>query len=151
MSAQRRLVIGRRLLQQVLEHCLEEKPVEACGILAGKGGRVTCAYAADNARRSTVFYEVDPEQQGEALRRIAERGEELLGIYHSHPKAPAVPSQSDIAQAVHYPDAIRLIVSLDGPTEVGAFRIADGRVEEVPLQVLERLGGDFCDLRGWRG
>ena len=89
---------------------------------------------------------MDPEQQGEALRRIAERGEELLGIYHSHPKAPAVPSQSDIAQAVHYPDAIRLIVSLDGPTEVGAFRIADGRVEEVPLQVLERLGGDFCDL-----
>ncbi len=150
MGAPCRLVIGRRLLQQVLEHCLEEKPVEACGILAGKGGRVTCAYAADNARRSTVFYEVDPEQQEEALRRIAERGEELLGIYHSHPRAPAVPSKSDIAHAVHYPDAIRLIVSLDGPTEVGAFRIADGRVEEVPLQILEGLDGEFFDLRTWR-
>ena len=151
MSAQRRLVIGRRLLQQVLEHCLEEKPLEACGILAGKQGEVTSAFATDNARRSTVFFEVDPEQQKEALHRVAEQGEELLGIYHSHPKAPAVPSQSDIAHAVHYPEAVRLIVSLDGPTDVRAFRIADGQVEEVDLQILEGLQGQFHDLRRWRG
>lgn len=149
--AERRLIIGRRLLQQVLEHCLEEKPLEACGILAGRQGLVTTVFATDNARRSTIYYEVDPEQQEEALRRIAERGEALLGIYHSHPRAPAAPSANDIEQAVHYPDAIRLIVSLDGPTDVGAFLIRNGQAEEVPMQILEGLDGVFCDLRGWRG
>jgi len=152
VSAQRWLIIGRRLLQQVLEHCLEEKPLEACGVLAGRNGVVTTVFATDNAKRSTIFYEVDPEQQEEALQLIRERGEELLGIYHSHPRAPAVPSGNDIEQAVHYPDAIRLIISLDGPTDVGAFLIADGRVKEVSLQILEGLDGEFHDLRRhWRG
>ncbi len=149
--SERRLIIGRRLLQRVLEHCLEEKPLEACGILAGREGVVTSVFATDNARRSPVFYEVDPEQQEEALRQIAERGEELLGIYHSHPRAPAVPSQNDIEQAVHYPDAVRLIISLNGPTDVGAFLIASGQAVKVPLQIMEGLEGQFHDLRVWRG
>jgi len=145
--AERRLIIGRRLLQHVLEHCLEEKPLEACGILAGTNGCVRTVFATDNARRSPVCFEVDPSQQEEALRRIAEQGEELLGIYHSHPRAPAVPSGNDIGQAVHYPDAVRLIVSLDGPTDVGAFLIRNGRVDQVHLDISDELSGTYHDLR----
>ncbi|MBP2017209.1 proteasome lid subunit RPN8/RPN11 [Symbiobacterium terraclitae] len=145
--AARRLVIGRRLLQRMLEHCLEEKPLEACGILAGTNGYVNAVYATDNARRSPVSYQVDPEQQEEALRRIAAAGEGLLGIYHSHPSAKAVPSRSDIEYAVHYPDAVRLIISLDGPIDVGAFLIRDGQVEPVHLHIRDGLGGTYYDLR----
>ncbi|HWI66473.1 MAG TPA: M67 family metallopeptidase, partial [Symbiobacteriaceae bacterium] len=127
--APRPLVIGQHLIQRILEHCLEEKPFEACGILTGKDGRVLHAYATDNIRRSPIYYEVDPEQQEYVLRRMEEQGEELVAIYHSHPTAAAVPSANDIRLAVYYPDAVRVIVSLAGPAVVKAFLIQNGKVD----------------------
>lgn len=144
----RRLVIPQHLLQRVLEHCLEEKPYEACGILTGREGRVRHAYATDNSKRSPVFYEVDQAQQELVLRTMAERGEELVGIYHSHPTSPAVPSSTDIKMAVHYPEACRVIVSLVGPADIRAFQIQNGRVRGVKLVALAGERGEWHDLRG---
>lgn len=144
---ERRLMIGQHLLQRILEHCLEEKPYEACGILTGRAGRVLCAYATDNIKRSPVLYEVEPEQQENVLREMAERGEELVGIYHSHPTAPAQPSLNDVNLAVHYPDAFRVIISLAGPTDVRAFLIQEGKVRDVMIAILTDVGGQFHDLR----
>jgi len=143
----RRLIIGKQLLQRILEHCMEEKPYEACGILTGKAGRVLHAYATDNAKRSPVFYEVEFEQQERVLSAMEERGEELLGIYHSHPTAPAIPSLNDINQAVHYPDAVRLIISLAGPADLRAFLIREGQVKDVIIAIFSDVGGEFHDLR----
>lgn len=144
---ERRLIIGQHLFQRVLEHCLEEKPYEACGILTGRAGKVLHAYATDNARRSPVFYEVDTEQKDRVLREMAERGEELVGIYHSHPTAPALPSLNDVNQAVHYPEAYRVIISLGGPTDVRAFLIQNGKVRDVMIAIFAHAGGEYHDLR----
>lgn len=149
--SERRLVIGQPMLRRILEHCLEEKPLEACGILAGRDDRVLRAYAADNARRSPVQFEVDPEQQEYALREIAAQGDRLVAIYHSHPTAPATPSRNDINEAVNYPEAIRLIISLAGPMEVRAFLITEGRVKPVPLAAPPNLEGIWRDLRQGAG
>lgn len=130
-----------------MEHCLEEKPLEACGILTGKGELVLRAYATENARQSPVFYEVDPVHQATVLREMEERGEELLAIYHSHPTTPAEPSGNDIRMAVHWPDVLRVIVSLAGPTVVRAFLIQKGKVREVPVQTVPDGGGVWEDLR----
>ncbi|HEY3365836.1 MAG TPA: M67 family metallopeptidase [Symbiobacteriaceae bacterium] len=142
-----RLVIGQHLLRRILEQCMEERPYEACGILTGKNGQVLHAYATDNAKRSPVFYEVDAVQQERALRSMAEHGDELIAIYHSHPTAPAVPSINDIRLAVHYPEAIRVIVSLAGPADVRAFLIQDGRVHPVSLESPHDTAGEWLDLR----
>jgi [CysO sulfur-carrier protein]-S-L-cysteine hydrolase len=144
----RRLIIGQHLIQRILEHCLEEKPCEACGILTGRNGRVLHAYATDNVKRSPVYYEVDPEQQQWVLTTMEEQGEELVAIYHSHPTAAAVPSANDIRLAVHYPEAVRVIVSLAGPAVVKAFLIQNGKVLNVELDSPHSAGGVFHDLRG---
>jgi proteasome lid subunit RPN8/RPN11 len=144
---ERRLIIGQHLLRRVLEHCLEEKPYEACGVLTGRAGKVFHAYATDNAKRSPVFYEVDAEQQERILREMEERGEELVAIYHSHPTAPAVPSLNDINQAVHFAEAFRVIISLAGPTDVRAFLIQNGKVCDVMTAIFADGGGEFHDLR----
>ncbi|MGE5672340.1 MAG: Mov34/MPN/PAD-1 family protein [Mycobacterium leprae] len=142
-----RLVIPQPLLQKMLEHCLDERPCEACGILAGRDGHVTSAYATDNTRHSPVYYEVEPTQQEQALKQMAEQHEELVAIYHSHPTAPAKPSQNDIRMAVHYPEAVRVIISLDGPAEVRAFRINGWKVEEIGLAAPVTAEGHWHDLR----
>ena len=59
-----------------------------------------------------------------------------VGVYHSHPRSPAEPSQTDINLA-SYPHWTYLIVSLengDAPV-VRGWRIADGRVKEEPILV----------------
>lgn len=141
------LVIGQHLLQRVLEHCLEEKPFEACGIMTGHDGTVLHVYATENARRSPVFYEVDPVQQAQVLGEMAGRGHELIAIYHSHPTTPAEPSANDIRLAVHWPDALRVIISLAGPSDMRAFLIQHGKVANVPIATLHDLPGEWHDLR----
>jgi proteasome lid subunit RPN8/RPN11 len=144
---ERRLLIPQHLLQSILEHCLDEKPFEACGILTGRAGRVLHAYATDNSKRSPVYYEVEQAQQERVLHDMAERGEELVGIYHSHPTAPAEPSGSDIRLAVHYPDVVRVIISLSGPTSVKAYLIQDGVVWPVRLDSPHQTQGAWHDVR----
>lgn len=51
-------------------------------------------------------------------------GEELVGIYHSHPASIPYPSPTDRLEAF-YPDAVYVLVSLrTGDPELRAFRIA---------------------------
>ncbi len=143
----RRLVIGRHLLYGIFRHCLEEKPNEACGILTGVGDEVLHAYATQNVKRSPVYYEVDPRHQELVLREMEARGEELIGIYHSHPTTDAWPSATDIRLGVHYPDALRVIISLAGPTDIAAFLIRDGQARRVPLEIRQASVGQWHDLR----
>jgi proteasome lid subunit RPN8/RPN11 len=68
---------------------------------------------------------------------IEDRGEEIAGIYHSHTKSPAEPSQTDINLAENWPEPLYLICSLadaDAP-QVRAFEIRDSGVREVDLDV----------------
>lgn len=145
------LFIGKHLLQRMLEHCMDERPNEACGILTGRAGRVLHAYATASSKRSPVFFEVDTEHQHHVLEETERFQDELLAIYHSHPTAPAVPSLNDIQQAVHWPEAIRMIISLSGRTEVRAYRISHGQVREVQVLQLADQTGEWVDLRGLPG
>jgi proteasome lid subunit RPN8/RPN11 len=145
---ERRLVVSQLLIRRILEHCLDEKPNEACGILSGRGERVMTAWATQNARQSPTAYEVEVSHQERALVGIRRRKEELLAIYHSHPTAPAYPSGNDIRMAVHWPEALRVIVSLSGNRSVAkAFRIVGNAVEEIPIVTTATPYGDWQDLR----
>ena len=70
------------------------------------------------------------------MQTIEAAGEELVGIYHSHTKSPAYPSQTDINLA-GWPDAVYLIASLADPDspDVKGFWIRDGKIEEDGLDV----------------
>ena len=124
--------IERKHLSEIVSHAREEAPREACGILAGRDGRVLRLYRARNADPSPTSYSLEPEQQYRIFKDIEDRGLELVAIYHSHPSSPATPSDKDIKQA-YYPEASYLVVSLADPLEpqVRAFRICEeGAVED---------------------
>ncbi len=84
----------------------------------------------------TTRYVIDPREQLKAFRSIDAAGEELVGIYHSHPVSQPYPSPTDRAEA-HYRDAFYVLVSLrTGKPEVRAFRIgADDFIREVTLSI----------------
>jgi proteasome lid subunit RPN8/RPN11 len=89
-------------------------------------------FRSRNLRESPYGYELDPKSLF-AANDLDDEGHGV-GIYHSHPRSPAEPSQTDINLA-HYPHWLYFIVSLAGEPEVRAWRISDGRVEEEPVVV----------------
>ena len=127
--------IPQRIHDELVTHAREDAPNECCGLVGGADGAPATVYRARNSEASPLRYNLDPKDQFRIMSEIEERGEELVGIYHSHTKSPAYPSQTDINLAA-YPDAIYLIVSLaEGEEPLRGFNIVDGEVREVELEI----------------
>jgi proteasome lid subunit RPN8/RPN11 len=116
----------------LVAHAEDTAPNECCGYLRARDSRVEEVFRAANLRDSPYGYEFDFETL-RAVNDLDDEGFEV-GIYHSHPRSSAEPSQTDINLA-QYPHWTYLIVSLDGEPHVRAWRIRDGRVDEEPLDV----------------
>lgn len=130
--------MSRAQYAAIVAHAAAEQPVEACGLLVGKGGRVLRVYLVENICHSPTAYEMDPVRQVAVFLELEAAGWELSAIYHSHPAGPAEPSPTDIAQAF-YPESVYLIVSpsATGNWQVRGFLIETGQVREVPVQIEE--------------
>jgi proteasome lid subunit RPN8/RPN11 len=132
-----RFFLPKPLLEAMIAHALREAPNEACGALAGKGSHAHRLYPLTNTERSPYRYMTDPKELYQAIRDAERHGMEIIAFYHSHTHTPAYPSQTDVRLAT-WPEAYYLIVSLRDPSSpvVRSFRIQDGRVWEVPLEVI---------------
>jgi proteasome lid subunit RPN8/RPN11 len=125
--------ISRSDREELIAHARQAAPNECCGYMRAKNGVVEEVFRAANERNSPYGYELDHRSLF-AVNELDDRGFEVA-IYHSHPRSPAEPSQTDINLA-HYPNWTYWIVSLGGgEPEVRAWRIADGRVDEEPVEV----------------
>ena len=130
------MIIVRAVLDAIVAHARAAQPLECCGILIGRGDRITAAVAARNLEASQTRYLIDPGDHIRARRQAREAGDEVLGFYHSHPASPPVPSPRDIAEA-SYPECVWLIVGLSGEVDAGLFTIAEGSATSLPLSVEE--------------
>lgn len=142
------IVIGRDRMDEILGHARAEHPNECCGLMAGimESGRVEVKrlYKIKNIDASPVSYVFDPAAQIKAMTAIESDGLKLVGIYHSHPSSPALPSMTDINRAffpgtrdLNFPGAVYLIVSMSASVpEVRAFDITEHAVERV--EIVER-------------
>jgi [CysO sulfur-carrier protein]-S-L-cysteine hydrolase len=117
---------------ELVAHAREEAPNECCGYLRLRDSTVEEVFRATNERSSPYGYELDHRSLF-AVNELDDQGFDV-GIYHSHPRSPAEPSQTDINLA-NYPGWTYWIVSLERDPEVRVWRIADGRVEEERLDV----------------
>jgi proteasome lid subunit RPN8/RPN11 len=124
--------ISKAQLDDIVAHAQADAPNECCGYMRLADGRVDEVFRAQNLRSSPYGYEIDPK----SLLAANDLDDDGFGvaIYHSHPRSPAEPSQTDINLA-HYPHWLYVIVSLDGGPTMRAWRITDGRVEEEPVAI----------------
>jgi proteasome lid subunit RPN8/RPN11 len=115
-----------------------ELPNECCGLLLGTQD-IERAVPMRSIPPAPDAYYMDPEQQITVFTDMQATGEQLLGIYHSHPKGPVKPSGMDLQLAFH-PDALYVIISLadvDSP-EIGAYRLVNSAFTRVALTFVER-------------
>jgi proteasome lid subunit RPN8/RPN11 len=129
--------IARSLIDEMVAHAREDLPNECCGMVGGSDGEASVVIPVANAAASPLRFEMDPQGQYDALKRIEGDGGELLAIYHSHTKSAAYPSQTDVNQAVSWPDAIWVIVSLEDPDapDVKGYWLKDLKIADAELVV----------------
>jgi proteasome lid subunit RPN8/RPN11 len=133
--------LSRALRDELVAWSRAGYPNEACGILSGTapheaGGVALAFHGLTNAAASPYRYLIDPGEQLRLMLALDDADEVVWGIFHSHVRSPAVPSPTDVGLAF-YPDALYLLCSLadmDAPV-VRAWRIRDGAVTEVPLEI----------------
>jgi len=122
------ITLRRSHAQEIFTFARAANPAECCGLIGGlSNGVATTIYPLRNiAADAFVGYEAAPEDLFAAQRQMRERGEELLAIYHSHPRsAVPAPSETDVRLA-YYPRAIYFIIGLAGIEPViRGFRISE--------------------------
>lgn len=110
-----------------MAHAKDEAPRECCGLIAGRAGVASRIVRCTNASPTPeVRYTLKEVRR---VIEIEDAGEEVLAIYHSHPRSPAYPSPTDRREA-HWPEAFYVLVSLRDPDparppELYAYRIRD--------------------------
>jgi len=133
------LVLDRDVYLQLVAHCYDGLPFEACGLLAidPASGHVVGCYPTDNEAASARVYTVPSGAILRADRDAEGRSLVLGGVFHSHTHTTAYPSPTDVDQAPD-PGWRYVIVGLgEGVPVVRSYRIVDGNVAEEPVVVRE--------------
>jgi proteasome lid subunit RPN8/RPN11 len=120
------IIIEPQVRQLLIDDALYTFPDECCGFLFGReehdGTRLVLdALVVDNSKPGdkTRRFEIAPSDYMIAEQHALDHDWTLLGIYHSHPKHPAVPSEQDRLSAQPYFSYV--IISVPDKTETAAI------------------------------
>ena len=102
------LVIEQKPLDEMYQDALRSFPDECCGFFfgneIGKERIITNILTVDNSKEGDKKrrFEIAPKDYMNAEKFADENELQLLGVYHSHPNHPAVPSEHDRIAAQPY-------------------------------------------------
>lgn len=120
--------IKETALQEMIQHAEETFPNECCGFFYGseKDSReITTVQLSPNSKEGDQRrrFQISPVDYMKAERYALEKDLTLLGIYHSHPNHPAIPSEHDLKQAMPYFSYIILSVQEGNYDHVRSWRL----------------------------
>jgi proteasome lid subunit RPN8/RPN11 len=123
---------------KIQAHGMETYPHECCGAILGRdenGSRevhalLPLANRRDDSPRNR--FEITPEDVQLAEKTAAEKKLELIGWYHSHPDAPARPSEFDREHAWPWYSYIIVSVQKGLPKDMNSWRLQDDRAAYDP-------------------
>lgn len=125
-----------------IRHLAEQTyPHECCGLLVGRvnqdSRRIVAAVAAENKRTDSLHnrYLIDPDWFQKTERKLRGGDKEIVGFFHSHPDAPARPSEFDREHA--WPWYSYLIVSVvkGAARELTGWRLREDRSGFEPEEI----------------
>jgi len=116
------IYINEQVINKLLENAKSTYPFECCGILVGRNNskkEVLEFYPVENKNRERAQdrYEIDSKTFDEIDRKAAESGSSIIGLYHSHPDHPPIPSEFDKECAYVWSEYSYIIISVKGKKE----------------------------------
>jgi proteasome lid subunit RPN8/RPN11 len=136
--------INTELLEKIHNHGESSYPEEGAGLLLGRVSgdekAVTDILTVENAREDAARhnrYLLTPQDYLRGEQEAAQRGLDVLGVFHSHPDHPDQPSEFDREWAM--PWFSYLITRVDGGKAITSrsWRLAEDRSSflEEPIQI----------------
>jgi proteasome lid subunit RPN8/RPN11 len=127
------LKISEELAGKIRAHGVETYPHECCGAILGREsegarevlGLMPLANRRDDSPRNR--FEVTPDDVRLAEKSARDQKLELIGWYHSHPDAPARPSEFDREHAWPWYSYIIVSVQSGQPRDMNSWRLRDDR------------------------
>ncbi|MBC06929.1 M67 family metallopeptidase [Thalassospira sp.] len=97
------IALANALHEEIRDFCALHWPQEACGLLIASidsPNRIERVVFAKNvAKDPLVSFEIDPQTLIDCHRNARQKGERVVGCFHSHPNGKALPSPTDRARA----------------------------------------------------
>lgn len=141
--------ITKEAYERLVKLCLDAKPIEACGILAGpavdSGDTAGHAPAAvidtvipitNTHINPTYAFSFDPSEWTAAFYDMQKNRQSLVGLFHSHPKTEAIPSSSDTEGFLPASELTYWIISLKDSQNPAVQPYRRERSSFVPLQLM---------------
>lgn len=133
--------VDQNIITQMEEHATSTFPDECCGFMFGgnDNGNIEVERISKVINTHPDFkgrrFLISPDDYMNAENYADENGFALVGVYHSHPNHPAIPSEIDRLAAL--PGFSYIIFSImDGkPTDVTAWELAEDRSEFRAVQI----------------
>ncbi|MDH3743804.1 MAG: M67 family metallopeptidase [Acidobacteriota bacterium] len=138
--ARRIHVLPEELISEMSEVARREAPLEACGVLLGdsSGSRIRTVEQMAGRNIESEWpherYRLAPEDFLAAERSARCRGLEVVGFWHSHPRAPARPSARDRETAWEGYSYVIVSLAREAPVEVKSWRLSEGAFCEEEIQ-----------------
>jgi len=128
-----RLTVREEMMRRIHAHGIQTYPHECCGALLGSDGDgkrevvelLPLANRRDDSPRNR--FEVTADDVRLAEKAAQEKQLELIGWYHSHPDAPARPSEYDRDHAWPWYSYIIVSVEQGGARNTTSWRLNDDR------------------------
>ncbi|MCC6164391.1 MAG: M67 family metallopeptidase [Acidobacteria bacterium] len=128
------ITVPETLRTAIAAHARDDYPDECCGLLlgtfSGDDRTVMAVEPLGNAREDAARHHrflIGPDEMRRADSDARARGLDIVGIYHSHPDCPAVPSQYDIDHAWPTYSYVIVAVSDVAITDMQSWRLRDDR------------------------
>ena len=129
------ICIPEPIVKNIIQHADDERPLEACGYLAGTGNEVKDIYPMTNVDQSPEHYSFDPEEQFAAMKKAQAQELDLMAVYHTHPATTPRMSAEDVRLA--YDTSIYYVIYSLQTDEVKAFKVnSNKQVTEVPVKII---------------
>jgi len=128
--------IQRSILQEMITHAREAFPLECCGLLIGKGRHIWGIRRATNQLARPDAFFIPPEELFDFFRFLRATGQDLAGIYHSHPHGPPIPSKRDVAE-FHYHESSYWVISLAGEPDIRCYQWGTMTFDEIEFETVD--------------
>jgi proteasome lid subunit RPN8/RPN11 len=126
------LQISEELAARIRAHGIETYPHECCGAILGTDDSdriVRDLMPLQNRRDDSPRnrFEVTPDDVRMAEKTATDKKLDLIGWYHSHPDAPARPSEFDREHAWPWYSYIIVSIQKGEPKDMNSWRLKDDR------------------------
>ena len=129
------IVLSHTQRAAIASHAVEAHPEECCGLMLGtfsdEGRKVVRELLPiSNAREAEARHNrflIGPMEMLRGEREARARGLDIVGIYHSHPDCPAVPSQFDLDHAWPVYSYVIVTSTAAGAGEMHSWELREDR------------------------